>query len=322
MAVQQRYRLGWAVPAGWYRRWRLYGGLPQAWVPAVQRDTGLDQPRIDVVAGGTPIHLEIKLEPFPKISGRVLDAGGKPVANAEVWALAGGLCPEPRCYSALVKAKTNAKGEYAIENLGPFGPWVISATAPAGLAPPDPVEGQRTGWAQTFYPGVADLQVATQVNPQPGVDRDNVDIKLVAAPVHRVRGRVLDPGGEPAAGASVVIGNGLGPSLQQQAKPDGTFEFAALTDGDWRASVVPGPTHLLAGRGFHLDRRDLDGVDLRLAAAFPLHAKLVWKGADGAPAPEPPDTVLDPTSGPVHLDDDAHSAIGERDDGGLVFEAV
>ena len=63
-------------------------------------------------------------------------------------------------------------------------------------SPPESRDDQRLDWAQTFYPGVTDPRLALKVIV-PGGDLWNVDIKLAAVPVHRIRGRVLDVRGDP-----------------------------------------------------------------------------------------------------------------------------
>ena len=39
------------------------------------------------VSATSPVHLGVKMQPALKISGRVLDSTGKPVALADVWLL-------------------------------------------------------------------------------------------------------------------------------------------------------------------------------------------------------------------------------------------
>jgi hypothetical protein len=58
--------------------------------------------------------------------------------------------------------------------------------------PPEPRDDRKLGWAQTFYPGVTDPQLAAEVMVRPGVDLWNLDIKLAAVPVHRISGVLLD----------------------------------------------------------------------------------------------------------------------------------
>ena len=71
---------------------------------------GVEQPLINVATGGVPIRLEVKLDPLPRISGRVLDGAGKPVANAAVWVFLENYgCMEPRCHLPVRKVNTDRK---------------------------------------------------------------------------------------------------------------------------------------------------------------------------------------------------------------------
>jgi len=83
-------------------------------------ETGSLAPPFPEVAGGEPVRLEIKMQPLGKLSGRVLDAAGKPVPNAGLWLVG------PSRY----QSKANEKGEYSVTNLD-SGPWLLSAAAPS-----------------------------------------------------------------------------------------------------------------------------------------------------------------------------------------------
>jgi hypothetical protein len=201
----------------------------------------------------------------------------------------------PRCSPRSLVAKTNEKGEYAVADLVP-GPWLLSATAPSSWNPPESSYDRRLGWAQTFYPGVTDPQLAEAVTVRPGGELWNLDIKLAAAPVHAIRGRVLDAGGNPVAKASVALGKGFGPSLTRETGGDGAFEFAAVVDDEWRlsAAVDRGGVKLKGTEPVVIKRHDLEDIELRLTAPFTLRGKIVMEVPEGAPAPQPPpiDLVL------------------------------
>ena len=66
----------------------------------------------------------------------------------------------------------------------------------------------------------------------------NLDIKLVAIPVHRIRGVVLDVSGNRVPKATVTLGKGIGsPTLTRNTGSDGTFEFETVAEGEWRIST-------------------------------------------------------------------------------------
>jgi hypothetical protein len=269
-----------------------------------------------VRGGGDPVRLTVKMKPLGNLSGRLLDGAGDPVANAGIWLVEGAKwCMPPACFPFTRQAKANEKGEYTVTNLRP-GAWMLSATAPPSWKPPEPRGDERVGWAQTFYPGVTDPQLAEPVTVRPGSEEWRSEIKLAVAPVHRIRGRVLDGHGDPACKVEVMLEKGFGPALKQESKDDGAFEFESVMDGEWRASAaaLKDGVKLRAVEMVELRGHDLEKVELRLSAPFTLKGKIVVEAPEGTPAPEAPsvDLVLnsstdmagDPTSGiPIGMEE-------------------
>jgi hypothetical protein len=125
-----------------------------------------------------------------------LDASGKAVPNASVWVLGDHvLCNGLPCYLVLKEVKSSDKGEYSVTDVDDGQTrWLVAASAPASWDPPESPKGQRLGWAQTFYPGATDVQLAARIVATPGSDRWNLDIKLAPVPVQRLQGTVRDDG--------------------------------------------------------------------------------------------------------------------------------
>jgi hypothetical protein len=191
------------------------------WTDPAQQDPER-QRKFQVTAGSDTVRLELKLQPLPKIAGRVTDALGKPVPNATVWVLGDKSgCNGLQCYPVLKEVKAGDKGEYEIDDVDtPLPAWLVSAAAV-----------QQPGWVQTFYPDATDPQLAARIPAAPGSEHWNLDIRLAAAPVHQIRGKLVDQGGRAVPNTQVAIYNGLGPSLQQTTGRDGTFEFGPVADG-------------------------------------------------------------------------------------------
>ena len=261
-----------------------------------------------VTAGGDPVRLEVKMQPIGKISGRVLDYLKEPVPNAslqlhwgESW-----FCKMPSCIGISRQTKTNEKGEYSITDLDVPGTWLLSATAPSVWKPPESRGDQPLDWAQTFYPGVIDPQLAVRVMVRAGGDNSNLDIKLAAVPVHRIRGVVLDVNGNPVPKATVSLRKGIGPpALISNTRGDGTFEFEAVTEGEWRISAYrdqEAPT-LWAAQWVQLKAHDLENLGLRLAAPFRVQGKVVMEVPEGVLAPKPPSVILAFNGGAAGLAD-------------------
>jgi len=278
-------------------------------------DPGNRPPAFPVGRGGEPVRLEVTMEPMGKISGRVLDATGKPVPNAGIWLVGEDKwCMPPACHPDNRQSKSGEKGEFSFGDLVP-GPWLLSATAPQSWSPPESPGTERLGWAQTFYPGVTDPELAEAVIVRPGGEQWNPDIKLIAAPIHRIRGRLLDVRGDPVPKASVALAKGFGPSLIEDTKSDGTFEFASVVDDEWRLSAAldKDGVKLKAAQTVEIRMHDLENIELRLSAPFSLLGKVIMEVPEGPPAPEAPDIdiVLLPVS----------ALLSDRADGFLIARA-
>jgi len=280
------------------------------------------------VTGGAPMQFEIKMIPRPKISGHVLDPDGNQVPNADLWILTTQMnCESPACYVAVTKLKTSEKGEYHADLDIVPDKWLLSATAPTGMAAPGTHDKQPSGWVQTFYPNATDPQLSAKVLSTPGSDLWNMDIKLAAAPVHRIRGRILDPRGDPVPKASVLLGTGFGPSLHQDSDSDGAFDFTVAGEGERRISarLDRGDVKLWAAQTLQIKDRDLDNVELRLASPFSLPGVVVTEVPDGvhAPAlPRLPDIVMEDAGG-ARLEDAPRMSIGVDDGkGGMTFKEL
>jgi hypothetical protein len=316
--AEGRFRFA-SIPDGVYNA--LYsapGFLPSPY-------PGDSLPPFSVASGGDPVRLEAKLQPMSKISGRVLDASGKAVPNARLWLVwEDQACKPPTCFAMHQQPKANDKGEYEAINLDP-GKWLLSASAPASLHAPESNADERLVWAQTFYPGVIDPQIAQRIVLLPGMELSNVDIKLAAAPVHTVRGKLLDPEGKPVPKAPVVLALGYGPTREEETGPEGEFEFADIVDNQYRlrSNVEKDGVKLRVSQSIEVHRRDLEKVELRLAAPFTLHGKLVMDVPEGVPAPTPPRVSFVLINSGTLLSDDAGAMTPvETRDGALTVRNV
>jgi Carboxypeptidase regulatory-like domain len=266
--------------------------LPRNFWPVPSPWDGNGQPSPFRMTRGTGrVHLDVKMQPIGKLAGRVLDPSGRPVPDADVWLISGDSgCKLPSCFSFSEQSKTNEKGEYSVTDLRVPGPWRVSATAPLSWTPPASRDDERLGWAQTFYPGVTDPQLAGEIMVRPGGDLWNLDIKLAAVPVHRISGVLLDLNGNPTPKAIVGLSEGFGPVLRQETKSDGSFEFASVAVTHWRMSawVTKDGVKLWAAQWLSVKDDDLSNVKLRLTAPFSIHGKAVVEVPDGVPAPKLP----------------------------------
>jgi hypothetical protein len=283
-------------------------------------DPGNSIPAFPVASGADPVRVEIKLQPLAKLSGRVTDTAGRPVPNAGVWLVKEERwCAPPTCFSDRRESKTNQNGEYTVADLT-SGPWLLSATAPSVWEPPEAPNGQRLGWTQTYYPGVANPLAAETIRVGPGAELWEMNMRLAAAPVHSMRGRILDPSGNPAPKASVSLGKGYGPTLTQEARNDGGFEFPAVVDDEWRLSATmnQGAVKLRGAQTVEIRKSDLEKIELRLAAPITLRGKIVMEVPQGAPAAPEPQIDIILVSQLALLSDGGGTSIPVPAEGGVI----
>ncbi len=137
---------------------------------------------------------DVLLAAAEKVSGRVTDEAGKPVAGAKVRAY-GGMPFEEEDVALYADATTGADGSFTIANA--------------------PGRGRVTARAKGYSP-------ATQTSFQERVTRATLTLRSGGT----VQGAVLDPGGKPVEGAIVVSG-----ALAAETDASGQYRIAGLPAG-------------------------------------------------------------------------------------------
>ena len=258
---------------------------------------------LHVSSGGDPVKAELKLTPFGTLSGRVLDPDGKPVAGVRVSVYQLMMANTP---------VTDVAGRFAIENMSP-GAYTLVARPPQSAQPQKTSDGLRPAMVTTYYPSVVDLSLAQQIVFRGEGDAD-YEIRMQTAPVHRVRGFVLDEQGKPSPGAELELfrisdsspyakgvwngsaGSALftldmrprvsGREAAVVSGKDGRFEFLAVSSGEWIINAAEDPTHGTQPDGrisSHattnalVTQSDVDDLPIHLIAPFKLDPLVLWQ---------------------------------------------
>jgi len=186
--------------------------------------------------------------PAMAITGRVVDPSGTPVADTFVTALQkGGVSGRPFGFvSARLGSITNAKGEFRLDGLYAGEFYVIALPH----NPPVDASGRpsRTGFGNTFYPGVRAFTEAKVVVVRPGMPA-TAGMALLPAALFTTSGVVLDSSGRPVSGGRLLITHGDGlfglDSRAVRINPGGRFGIAGLQPGTYflqfRESQWPPP---------------------------------------------------------------------------------
>jgi protocatechuate 3,4-dioxygenase beta subunit len=217
--------------------------------------------------------IRVEMAPYASVSGRIIDADGKPAARVRVMA-AEVVYEDPgrrrlgeRSLNLLQAIQTDERGNYRLFWLPP-GQYYIGALpeglrrrnysmaygAPGRVAYLNQTFTQafiqyRTGAAgevveetyeTVYHPGDTNLQSAQLLTLRPGTELQGIDISLVAGrhPALRIRGVVIDDQGLPAATTAGVraVPKVSGPAnVAPTATTDsnGRFEITGVTRGEY-----------------------------------------------------------------------------------------
>ena len=154
---------------------------------------------IELADGQKLENIDVALPRTAVIAGRVTDAAGEPASRVQVQALMFRGGGEP---SMINTASTNDLGEYRLFNLMP-GDYVIMTGPPINTGGPE-IEGEATGFASSYSPGVPAIADAARIRLGRGTQA-SADIRLFETRVYTVSGVVMTSSGEPARGGSISV---------------------------------------------------------------------------------------------------------------------
>jgi hypothetical protein len=262
------------LPAGRYTVTATKGGYAQA--PFGARRPGDPGTPIELADGQTAEKVNLILTRGGVIAGTIVDDGGEPVSGAQVSAVRfqyiGGtrrLTPAPAEGS---NDRTDDRGNFRLFGLPPGDYFVSASYRTNNFMGPGMVSTEQEGFAPTYFPGTPNLAEATRVTVKPGQEVSGASFALIVARMARVRGRVTNSRGEPAAGMMAMLapadpfgGMGIGMNMSNaQVAGDGTFEFANVAPGRYnlniRQSGMQNPNAEFAVMPITIGNDDIDNV--------------------------------------------------------------
>lgn len=203
---------------------------------------------VNVQDGAATVHVDMALALAGVITGRVVDEYGEPVADVIVAAMRrqfmGG---ERRLVPGGSSATTNDIGEFRLHSLAP-GDYFISASQRNTF----PGTTDRTGYAPTFYPSTAALEMAQAVSVHAAETLSNIVLTLAPSRLNRVSGYVLGNDGRPVqAGSVMAVPRGGIQFINSNGmiRPDGSFEIGGVADGEYTLRAMLGPMPMGPGGG-------------------------------------------------------------------------
>ena len=339
-----RYAIA-SLPAGRFYLWVEKGG----WVPLRHGAQGpFDGGAAIAVVDGQPVTVDMRLTRGAVIAGRVVDQYGQPQPGVrpvllQYRTVSGEqrLVRAPMVSMISFLTQTNDLGEYRMAGIAP-GTYVVAiqpalgpvagttlrvntddeiawARQPISSGPSmttgsasAPQPGPGVSFAPVYHPGVTDASAAATVVIAAGEQRLGVDFVTVLVPTSQVRGVVVRPDGQPAAGARLSIGRARAAmsvldttTSSATADAKGAFTFAAVATGDFvinaRGSSQPAPAPPAPGAArpapvaqtldlwgttpVTVGGRDTTGVTLTLQQGMTVGGRLAFEAANNTTPP-------------------------------------
>ncbi len=223
--------------------------------------------------------ITLKLAPFGRITGTVLDENGDPMLNASIQLFHSAIQNGRRQLQPSNSAQTNDLGQFHIASLAP-GRYFVSATAQ-----PDQ---DGVSYPRTFFGGTADLSSSVPIELPPG-GTSSASITLRPTRAFKVRGTIqnLPERMHPylnivRKGASLATNEGHATSVDIST---GAFEFRGITPGVWviNAGCFDRNTQLSAYVEVIVSNDDAEGVTVPLTPAVPITGVIRSDQNNGTP---------------------------------------
>ena len=277
---------------------------------------------VQVIDNQAVADVDLRLTRGGVITGRVLDEDGEPLARARVTVQRYQYIRGERQLTPAGADQTDDRGQYRVFGLPP-GDYYVSASATglfelfgrglqqlaagigggggrgvggrggrgqlAALAGSDP---EVSGYAPTYYPGVASAGEAGKVSIAPGQELGGIDFQIQLVPLATVSGIVA--GAE--AGANVMLapnessaqGRLRGESLNGRMQADGTFEIRNVPPGRYIAVARSGGGRSgqpkMGTQAIVVHGQNVEGVTLVLQSGVTLSGNITVESS-GTPAP-------------------------------------
>jgi hypothetical protein len=225
--------------------------------------------------------IAIRLIPFGRITGTVVDDSGDPILNASVQLFRSAIQGGRRVIQPASHAVTNDLGNYHVASLS-AGRYFVSVTAP-----PEP---DGTAYSRTFYGGGTDVGSATPLELQPG-GAQSADVRMRPVQSYSVRGTIvnlpenLHPYLNIARRGSLLAANEGHATRVDPAT--GQFEFLGVTPGDWivTAGCFDQGTQLFGTAEVVVSESDAEGLTVAMGRSNDLTGSVHVEGAAPGAAP-------------------------------------
>jgi hypothetical protein len=243
------------------------------------------QPKnVHIKAGEKTTGVELKLTPTGGITGTVFDPDGQPVQSAVVEVVGS---------DGEFRANTDNRGHYRLGGLS-SGKYKVQASLPSQQLPPE-IRSDGTKdvhYPPVYYPGASSSKAATRVTVEAGQDTPAIDMRLIASPIVRVSGRVLNaPPGPVAIDLSYWTGPNGEIGEEHEVEPDGSFIVWGVDPGKYtlKARTEGGrDAPQSATLEINVGTSNVDGIELRVAEPLAISGRIQFEDEQARAKAAPP----------------------------------
>lgn len=258
-----------ATKTGYFSNVQEYGGrAPNA-------------PSFALKDGETRGDVEIRLDKWSAIEGRVVDERGEPMADAVVQLLQ---IKYEAGRRSLVRVdiwdpKTDDRGRFRMHGV-PAGQFIVSAVVN------EVSSAELPGYARAYYPATPDASAALWIPVSVGAEVGGIDVGLARMRTWRVSGTIRDAAGRPTDGVSLLLyphGSAYGEPAGARIERDGTFEFRNVAPGRYviQAGFGTGPGSSFAALPVTVDDADIAGLTVQPAPSSRIAGRILFAAGSG-----------------------------------------
>ena len=246
---------------------------------------------LSLAAGDELDDIVIRMQAAAVVSGRVTDADGEPLPNAQVTVLRQSYASGHRQWEQVGGERTNDIGEYRVPGLD-AGTYFIAVTPPPDFKALIDAAGKATkardtaqpgsSYAITYYPNTLDRTQAAPVQLHPG-DQFPADFALVPAPSFAIRGSIGNLPKGASAGLFLQSRQLTLITSGAEVRPDGTFEIRDVAPGSYMllATVSGGSVPLTATQTVQITSENIEGLTLTPQPGTSIRGRIQFEGAHG-----------------------------------------
>lgn len=249
---------------------------------------------LELVDGQVMANLDVALPRAGVITGVITDEFGEPASNVQVMALRQRyMNGQRRLVPIGPRDMTDDIGQYRLHGLSP-GEYYVAASAPGIMMLG--ASDDRTGYAQTFYPGTPAHDEAQRVQVALGQETPLISFSMAMTRVATISGTARNASGTPISRGMISLftraESGMMSGVGTAIKPDGSFTFANVAPGRYEVRVqysrvedaaggmgMPGgPGMEYASIPLTISGADVTGLELVTSPGGTVRGRVVFEG--------------------------------------------